>query len=50
MNRFYVRNRKRKGGTESVRVSFDINGLPYFEIEQAFDLCKRASRTLEVVV
>lgn len=42
--------RKLKGRTEGVKISFDNNGLTYFELESGFDLCKRASRALEVIV
>lgn len=43
MNRLYVRNRKLKGCTESIQVSFDINGLAYADLERGYDLCMGAA-------
>lgn len=51
MNRSYIRRcRELTGRTEGEKMAFDINGLTYFELESGFDLCKRASRALEVIV
>lgn len=40
---------KLRGSAESIKMSFDINGLAYSEGESGFDLCKRASRALELI-
>ena len=51
MNRPHIRRcRELTGRTEGEKMAFDINGLTYFELESGFDLCKRASRALEVIV
>lgn len=49
---YVMTNRKLKRPSDGVKMSFSLilMDLTCFELESGFDLCKRASRALEVIV